>query len=88
MPSIDWQATGPISSWVSALTPLILAGVVSKAIDRTGKTLKGALQERPRTLRRRLRQWSSRPLEATEQHDTHPHHHPRHHDTTDEDDTT
>jgi len=51
--SADW---GSVPAWVSALTPLILAGVITRAMNRTTATLKEALRTtRPRGLRTRLR---------------------------------
>lgn len=38
---IDW---GTVPAWVSALTPLILAGIVTKAINHVGEEIKGAVK--------------------------------------------
>lgn len=51
--SADW---GSIPAWISAITPLILAGVLTRAMNRTANTIKEAVRtSRPRTLRERLR---------------------------------
>jgi hypothetical protein len=51
--TVDW---GSVPAWVSALTPLILAGILTRALNRTTATIKEAVRStRPRTLRERLR---------------------------------
>lgn len=49
--AVDW---GSVPSWVSALTPLILAGVVTRAINRSTEQIREAVR-RPLTVRQRLR---------------------------------
>jgi len=51
--SVDW---GSVPAWISATTPLLLAGIITRALNRTTQTIREAVRSnRPRTLRQRLR---------------------------------
>jgi len=51
--TIDW---GPVSGWAAAVVPLLVGGVVTRALNRTTQTIKEAVRvTRPGTLRERFR---------------------------------
>lgn len=51
--AVEW---GSVPAWISALTPLLAAGVVTRSMNRASQTIKEAVRAtRPRTLRERLR---------------------------------
>lgn len=52
--AVEW---GSVPAWISAVTPLIMAGVITRAMNRTTASIKEAVRTaaRPRTLRGRLR---------------------------------
>ncbi|MFD8335603.1 hypothetical protein ACFV42_23530 [Streptomyces solisilvae] len=59
---------------MSALSPLILAGVLTRALNRTTQTIKEAVRvTRPHTLRRRLRALTQ-PVPRQDAHHTDGHH--------------
>lgn len=61
--SVDW---GSVPLWIVALTPLIVAGVLSRAINRTANILRESLRPtRPRSLRKRLRATLAPPHHTT-----------------------
>ncbi|AEM88986.1 hypothetical protein [Streptomyces violaceusniger] len=63
--SVDY---GSVPAWISALTPLLIAGVITRALNRTTASIREAVRStRPRTLRQRLR-GLTQPPPRTEHH--------------------